>query len=438
MNCVQRNFTIGALAFIWVLLPFLLSADPVKRSRLLLVPKSTMNSMGSDAFKEIKKKTPQEKDPAVNQHVQCIVDRLLRHTKDKTGVKKWETVVFQDKAINAFALPGGKIGVYTGLMQVAENADQLAAVIGHEIGHVIAQHGNERMSEGVLVQGGFALLGGALGDKDSSRNKTIMGALGLGVQFGVLLPHSRTHESESDLIGLDLMAKAGFDPRESVQLWKNMGKAGGNQPPEFASTHPSHKTRIDDLKDEMKKPLRRYEKLVQAGQAHNCGASPFHPQSALQKPAIAPSQAPLSALAPVSADTPLSASCQPASGKNFQHCDFANQNLDGADFRKANIAGISFKKASLKKANFAGAQCQGTDFSHSSAKNASFKHAHCKSANFNKANLGNANFQYADLRSAKFRKANIEKADFKKADLRQANIKLANNRSSANLKKAKN
>ncbi len=426
------------LTVLCILFPFFLIADPVKRNRLLLVPKSIMNSMGSDAFKEIKKNTPQEKDPVINEHVQCIVKRLLKHTKDKTGVKKWETVVFQDKAVNAFALPSGKIGVYTGLMKVAENADQLAAVLGHEVGHVIAQHGNERVSEGFLVQGGFALLGGALGDKGSTRNKAIMGALGLGVQFGVLLPHSRTHESEADLIGLDLMARAGFDPRESAQLWKNMSKAGGKQVPEFASTHPSHKTRIKDLKAEMKKPLRRYEKLLQSGQVHNCGKSPYHPQEASEKQSLVSSQTALNPSASTSVDPALPASCKPAPGKNFQHCDFSNQNLDGADFSKATITGVSFKKASLQKTIFDGARCQNTDFSHSSAKGASFKRAHCKSANFNKADLSKVNFQYADLRRTKFRKANIKKADFKKADLRDSNIRLANNRSSANLKKAKN
>lgn len=248
-----------------------------KRPKLTLIPQSTINSMGAEAFEDIKKKTPQENKTAIKAHIQCITQRILQHTQDETGVKDWETVVFQDKMINAFALPSGKIGVYTGLMGVAENADQLAAVIGHEVGHVIAEHGNERMSQGLLVQGGLAAVNHALDDEKKEQNVVILGALGLGLQYGVLMPHSRSHESEADLIGLELMAKAGFDPRESAKLWQNMGKAGGKQGPEFLSTHPSHSTRIKDLNANMKNALQIYEKTVQAGGKQNCGPNPLAP-----------------------------------------------------------------------------------------------------------------------------------------------------------------
>ncbi len=403
------------------------------RTQVLLVPKTMMNSMGSDAFKDIKKKTKREDDPQINQHVKCIAKRIVKYAKDKTGVKNWEVVVFQDKAVNAFALPSGKIGVYTGLMKVAENADQLAAVIGHEVGHVTAEHGNERVSQGFLVQGGLAVLSGALGSKDGSPNKAVMGALGLGAQFGVLLPHSRTHESEADLIGLDLMARAGFDPKESAQLWMNMGKGGGKQGPEFLSTHPSHKTRIEDLKSKMKKARKHYEKTLRAGKQHDCGVNPFHADVPLTWKKDA---ALLATIQSPQVQPPSSASCQPAPDQDFRHCDFSNRNLDGADFRNANIAGISFKKASLKGARFEKANCRHTNFSHTKAKKARFDDVSCHKANFAKADLSKARFIKAYLRKANFRKANINATNFKKADLRESNIHLALNYSKANFEKA--
>lgn len=141
---------------------------------------------------------------------------------DHTGVASWEVVVFRDNSANAFALPGGKIGVHTGMLKVATSADQLAAVLGHEVGHVIARHGAERVSQAMAAQAGLLVTDLLL---ETNRNRgTIMAALGLGAQFGVILPHGRKQESESDDIGQQLMAMAGFDPRESVQLWRNMQK----------------------------------------------------------------------------------------------------------------------------------------------------------------------------------------------------------------------
>jgi len=155
-------------------------------------------------------------------------------------------VVFKDDAANAFALPGGKIGVYTGMLKVAENQDQLATVIGHEVAHVQAHHANERVSQSLLVREGVNLIG-AIASPQSGAGQSLMGMLGVGAQYGILMPFSRVQESEADMHGLDLMARAGFDPRESVQLWQNMSKADKQQPPEFLSTHPSNSTRISDL-----------------------------------------------------------------------------------------------------------------------------------------------------------------------------------------------
>ena len=172
---------------------------------------------------------------------------------------------FKDDDPNAFALPGGKMGVYTGMLKVAENQDQLAAVLGHEVGHVLAQHGNERMSQQQLTNVALAAAAGS-GYVDSAS----MQALGLGAQIGILLPYSRSHESEADVIGLDLMAEAGFDPRESVQLWRNMGKAGGGAPPEFMSTHPAGNTRIDNLLSHMADALHTYNDARARGNKPQC------------------------------------------------------------------------------------------------------------------------------------------------------------------------
>lgn len=415
------------LLFLGVTIAF---AGPIKRTRLLIVPQSMMNNMGADAFKDIKKATPRETDPKIDGHVQCIVNNILKHAKDDTGVKRWETVVFRDNTINAFALPSGKIGVYTGLMQVAETADQLAAVLGHEVGHVIAEHGNERVSQGFLVQGGMTAISAVIGDKGSQKHDMLMGALGLGAQFGVILPHSRTHESESDLIGLELMAKAGFDPRASVQLWKNMAKAsGGKQPAEFMSTHPSHKTRIKDLEKKMKSALKHYDGAARAGKLHNCGVNPFHP-NAVQPARMAVQSAP-------PPPPPKSTTCHPRPNQNLSRCDFQGQNLNNADFRNSNVEGVSFKKASIQGAHFDGARCGNADFSHTKAKYANFNKAQCKGANFNKADLSKTQFKEANLQKAKFRKANVNKANFKKADLRKSNIDQAKNRSSANFDRAR-
>lgn len=224
------------------------ATSPRGRKQLILLPADQMDSMGAQAFNDMKTKVPIEKDPSLNSYVQCIAKPLAAQVTSQAPKGDWEIIVFKDDSANAFALPGGKIGVHTGMLAVAETPAQLAAVVGHEIGHVVAQHSNERVSETVVTQVGLAGVGIALNDKNPNYN-LIMGALGVGAQFGLLLPHSRTQESEADLIGLELMAKAGFDPSESVALWQNMSKAGGGQPPEFLSTHPSHGTRIANLQN---------------------------------------------------------------------------------------------------------------------------------------------------------------------------------------------
>ncbi|MCM2323196.1 MAG: M48 family metallopeptidase [Oligoflexia bacterium] len=265
---MRRSF--GALAA--VLLLFACSTSPLGRKQLLLVPEATMDAMGAQAFQQLKATTPTESGAAVNAYVRCVALPITELTRSQLGDTKWEIVVFKDESANAFALPGGRIGVHTGLLKVATTSAQLAAVIGHEVGHVIARHGAERVSEGLAAQGGLALidafvLGKSMGD---DQRGLIMGALGVGAQFGVLLPHSRGQESEADLIGLDLMARSGFDPAQSVELWKNMARQGGKSPPEFLSTHPATDNRIESLEAQLPEATPKYQKALASGHRPDC------------------------------------------------------------------------------------------------------------------------------------------------------------------------
>ena len=237
--------------------------SPTGRDQLLVFPSAELDAMGVQAFNEMRAKEPVETNAAVNGYVDCVANAITAELPNKGT--SWEVVVFKDDTPNAFALPGGKMGVYTGMLKVAENQSQLAAVLGHEVGHVLAQHGNERMSQQQLTNVALAAAAGS-GHVDAAT----MQALGLGAQVGILLPYSRTQESEADIIGLDLMAKAGFDPRQSVQLWKNMAKAGGGAPPEFLSTHPASSTRIDNLVSHMSSALATYNAALAKGKKPDC------------------------------------------------------------------------------------------------------------------------------------------------------------------------
>lgn len=239
------------------------------RKQLKLLPDRQMDSLGQQSFEEMKAKVPSERSGANVNYVRCVADSITRLPEVQSQTKDWEVVVFKDETANAFALPGGKIGVHTGMLKVAKNQDQLAAVLGHEVGHVLAKHGNERVSQQLLESGAMLAISKGIGE-DNPQSGLILGAIGLGTQLAVLLPFSRQHESESDAIGLDLMAKAGFDPQQSVQLWKNMAAAGGGKPPEFLSTHPSDSTRIQGLESKMGQALAQSAKARASGKRPRC------------------------------------------------------------------------------------------------------------------------------------------------------------------------
>jgi predicted Zn-dependent protease len=247
------------------------ATSPTGRSQFIVVSNSEMNEMGNQAFSEMKAKVPIEYNSRINNYVRCIANAVTKEANDKTGVKSWEVVVFKDETANAFALPGGKIGVHTGILDVAVNADQLAAILGHEVGHVIARHGAERVSQSMATQASLAGAD-AYVDSDNKYRNEILAGLGIGTQFLILLPFSRKHESEADEIGLYIMAQAGFQPEESIGLWQNMSRKGGGNMPEYLSTHPSNKTRISDLKSIMPKARDIHHKALRQGKNPNCGS----------------------------------------------------------------------------------------------------------------------------------------------------------------------
>lgn len=219
--------------------------SPTGRTQFVPISEGQADAMGIQAFEQLKDQQPMDQNPADKAYIQCIADAITA----VSGLNgQWEVVVFQSDEVNAFALPGNKIGVYTGILKVAQTPDQLATVLGHEVGHVVSQHGRERMSEQLAAQGILAVSSALLSENNSLAHQAIMGALGLGAQYGVILPFSRAQESEADLVGLHLMAKAGFDPRQAIELWKNMSKAAASSTPAFLSDHPSNENRIAALR----------------------------------------------------------------------------------------------------------------------------------------------------------------------------------------------
>ncbi len=164
---------------------------------------------------------------------------------------QWEFNLIRSEQANAFALPGGKVAVYTGILPITQNEDGLATVLGHEIAHAVARHGAERMAHQRLTQVGTLAVGASIGDMEVNTQRIVLGALGIGSRFGILLPYSRKHESEADYIGLIYLAKACFNPEEAPLLWERMAEANRSTPPEFMSTHPAPSTRISQFREWM-------------------------------------------------------------------------------------------------------------------------------------------------------------------------------------------
>jgi predicted Zn-dependent protease len=249
------------------------TTSPTGRTQYVgAVSQAQLDQAGAQAFAEIKAKTPQTRDAKQSAYVRCVVNDIVAVLPAEWRKVGWETAVFADDQANAFALPGGKVGVYTGIFKVARNQDQLAAVVAHEIGHVVSHHHEERITRQAGAQGALQVLGSLLGSRYGSgaANAAVQGGSIL-AQTGFLLPGSRAQETEADVVGQQLMARAGFDPRAAVNLWENMASAGGSRPPEWLSTHPDPQSRLSELRARASGLLPAYEQARSAGKRPKCG-----------------------------------------------------------------------------------------------------------------------------------------------------------------------
>jgi predicted Zn-dependent protease len=248
------------------------SKNPITgRSQAKLVPEAELNSMAETQYRQFlssnKVVSPSGSRDAemvsrVGQRVTRAVEEFFRQKGQAQALAgyKWEYHLVDSKEVNAWCMPGGKIVVYTGLLPISQNEAALASVMGHEVAHAVFNHGNERMSQGMIAQGLGTGLSVALANKPATTQNLFMTAFGLGSQVGVLLPFSRKHELEADHYGLIFAAMAGYNPQEAVNLWERMAKASsGSKPPEFLSTHPSEGSRIEQLKKFMPEALQYYK-----------------------------------------------------------------------------------------------------------------------------------------------------------------------------------
>jgi len=240
------------------------------RRQLSLIPSSTMLSMSFQQYDEFLKTNKPSKNHEQTQMVKRVGRRIQRAVEqyfaeeNKSDALKnydWEFNLVESSQVNAWCMPGGKVVVYTGILPITKDETGLAVVMGHEIAHAVARHGNERLSQGLAAQMGGLALSTALKQKPEKTQQLWMAAFGLGAQFGVMLPYSRLHENEADYLGLIFMAMAGYDPNAAVRFWERMAEMkGGKAPPEFVSTHPSDETRIRKIKESIPAVMRYYKK----------------------------------------------------------------------------------------------------------------------------------------------------------------------------------
>ncbi|MBK5931973.1 peptidase M48 family protein [Halochromatium salexigens] len=252
---------VGVVLVLSVALLSCATAPETGRRQLLLVSPNEETGLGVQAFQQIKQQQPvvtRGRDVAM---LQRVGDRISKVVSLPNA--RWEFVLFKEDAPNAFALPGGKVGVNTGILPITQDEAGLATVIGHEIAHAVARHGAERMSHGMLVELGGAGLSAALGSEPGANRDLIMQAYGVGSQLGVMLPYSRTQELEADELGLLYMARAGYDPRAAIGFWQRFvayNAQRGGAPPEFLSTHPLDQRRIAELERSLPQAVAEYER----------------------------------------------------------------------------------------------------------------------------------------------------------------------------------
>lgn len=214
-------------------------------SQFIVVSDGELSTMSNQAWSEMLAQEPVSRDPALNERARRVADRIV--AASGMAGRPYEVAVFDSDERNAFVLPGGQIGVYRGMMQLANTDDQLAAVLGHEVGHVIGRHAAERASQQMGASLGAQVLGGVLGGQGLGSSEQISQVLGIGAQYGLVMPYSRGNESEADLYGIDYMVRAGYNPREAITLWQKMAAEGGSRGPTFMSTHPDPAARAQAI-----------------------------------------------------------------------------------------------------------------------------------------------------------------------------------------------
>lgn len=257
--CQIRSWVLyGFLVALFLTLVACATTPYTGRTQLILISPHQESVLGASAFQQLRAEQKVSDDPTLQALVERIGWRIAKVADMPEA--EWEFVVFDEpKTVNAFALPGGKVGVFTGILPVARTEGGLAAIMSHEVAHVIARHGGERLSQGILAQLGAVALQVGMAGSDPTVVRSVMTAYGLGAQVGVLLPYGRLQESEADRIGLLLMAKAGYDPHEAVSLWERMARLDGARPPEFLSTHPAPARRIQELEALLPNALTFYQ-----------------------------------------------------------------------------------------------------------------------------------------------------------------------------------
>jgi predicted Zn-dependent protease len=258
------------LGFAAVLLLACSTVPLTDRTAIHLVSDSELATMSLQEYQDVLRKSKLSQDQQKVQMVKNVGNRIARATEDLLTQRglgseiknyKWEFNLIQDdKTVNAWCMPGGKVAVYTGILPIAQTETGLAVVMGHEIAHAVAKHGNERVSQGLMQQMGGVALSVALSTSPAATSNLFLMAYGVGTNVGIMLPYSRTHESEADHIGLILMAKAGYDPREAIPFWTRMAKAGGSRSPEFLSTHPAPETRVKQIEAFIPEAMQYYNR----------------------------------------------------------------------------------------------------------------------------------------------------------------------------------
>jgi len=264
------------ITFLFVILALVIACSKnalTGKNQLTLLPESELQAMATTEYQQFlssnkvvssSSNRDAEMVVRVGKRITKAVEQLYTEKGLSDNLKgfKWEYNLVDDKAVNAWCMPGGKIVVYTGLLPVTQNEAALAAVMGHEVSHALLQHGNQRMSQGLLASVGQVALAVAVANKPQETQNLFMNAYGVGANVGVLLPFSRKHELEADHYGLIFAAMAGYNPQEAIALWERMEKASnGQKPPEFLSTHPSEGKRIEQLKKYMPEALKRYKPI---------------------------------------------------------------------------------------------------------------------------------------------------------------------------------